>query len=239
MPSFAGVLTSILAAPSDDPPNPWFDWSFVRDNTNLILTAGREHVTLTLQTIVVGFLIALPLAVLASRVRWLSGPIIGLSGVLYTIPSLALFAVLVPFTGLSQLTVVIGLVLYALLILVRNILTGIQQVPDDVRDAAEGMGYGQFRMLLRVELPIALPSIMTGLRIATVSTIALVTVGVIVGYGGFGALIIQGFNNNFYRAEIVTGTLLCVGLALIADLLLVLATWLLAPWSRRRVGGAV
>ncbi len=227
MPSLPGIL----AASPDEAPNPWFSWSYVRDNADTILTAGREHVTLTAQTVIIGLVIAIPLALLASRVRWLSAPILGVSGLLYTIPSLALFGVLVPYTGTEQRTVLVGLVLYALLILVRNTLTGLQSVPDDVLDAAKGMGYGAARMFWRVELPIAVPAMMTGIRIATVSTIALVTVGVVIGHGGFGKLIIEGFNNNFYRAEIVTGTLACIGLALLADVLLAGLTRLLVPWS--------
>jgi osmoprotectant transport system permease protein len=227
-----------LAAPPDAAPNPWFDWSYVRDNADTILTAGQDHVILTVQTIVIGVLIALPLALLASRVSWLAGPILAVSGVLYTIPSLALFALLYPFVGLTRNLVLIGLVLYALLILVRNTLTGLRGVPDDVRDAARGMGYGPVRMFWRVELPIAVPAIMTGVRTATVSTIALVTVGVIIGYGGFGQLIFEGFNNNFHRAQIVTGTALCVALALVADLLLIAVTRLLVPWARGRAAVA-
>jgi osmoprotectant transport system permease protein len=226
-------LARVLAAPSDGVPNPWFDWPYVRDNADTILAAGREHVILTVQTIVIGFAIALPLALAASRVRWLAGPILALSGALYTIPSLALFGVTYAFIGYKpRLIVLIGLVLYALLILVRNILTGLRGVPEDVRDAARGMGYGPGRMFWRVELPIAVPAIMTGVRTATVSTIALVTVGVIIGSGGFGQLIIEGFNSNFHRAPIVAGTLLCVGLALIADVALILLTRLLVPWAR-------
>jgi osmoprotectant transport system permease protein len=228
----------MLAAPSAEAPNPWFSWSYVRDNSDTILTAGREHVTLTVQTVIIGLVIAVPLALLASRVRWLAGPILAGSSVLYTIPSLALFAVLTPYTGPDQDTVLIGLVLYALLILVRNTLTGLQGVPADVLDAAKGMGYGAARLFWRVELPIAVPSIMTGVRIATVSTIALVTVGVVIGSGGFGKLIIEGFANNFFRAEIVTGTLACVGLALLADLLLAGLTRALVPWSRQRGAAA-
>ncbi len=118
----------------------------------------------------------------------------------------------------------VGLVLYALLVLVRNILTGLEGVPPDVREAAQGMGYGRGRMLWRVELPVALPAIMAGVRVATVSTVALVTVGVIVGYGGLGGLILRGFQNNFYRAEIVTASVLTVALGLTFDVLLAGAT---------------
>jgi osmoprotectant transport system permease protein len=141
---------------------------------------------------------------------------------------------LAPFTGIGARTVLIGLVMYALLILVRNTLVGLDGVPLDVQEAARGMGYGRMRLLLGVELPIALPAIMTGVRLATVSTVALVTVGYVVGYGGLGQLILQGFNNNFYRAEITTASLLCVLLALVLDALLLVATRLLAPWARGR-----
>ena len=216
------------------PGNPWFSMRYLRDNSETILTALREHVTLTVLTIVIGFLFAMPLALIARRYRILATPILSVAGLLYTVPSLALFSILVPFTGLSQKTVVIGLVMYALLILIRNILTGLDGVPSEVRDAARGMGYSPTLMLLRVDLPIALPAIMAGIRIATVSTIALVTVGATVGYGGFGGLIINGFNNNFYRAEIATGALACVALALLADGLLLGVARLLSPWSRER-----
>lgn len=216
------------------PGNPWFSSRYLRDNSGTILTALREHVTLTVLTILIGFLIAMPLALLARRYRILATPILSVAGLLYTVPSLALFSILVPFTGLSQRTVIIGLVMYALLILIRNILTGLEGVPAEVRDAARGMGYSPALMLLRVDLPIALPAIMAGIRIATVSTIALVTVGATVGYGGFGALIINGFNNNFYRAEIATGALACVALALLADVLLLGIARVLSPWARSR-----
>jgi osmoprotectant transport system permease protein len=224
----------VLAA--EEPANPWFTWDYVRDNSGDLQNALQEHVVLTVETIAIGLLVAFPLAILAHRFRWLAGPVLGLSGVLYTIPSLALFAFLAPydFFGLSQRTVLTGLVLYALLILVRNILTGLEGVPADVREAAQGMGYGRARMLWRVEVPVALPAIMAGVRVATVSTVALVTVGVIVGYGGLGQLILRGFQNNFYRAEIVTASVLTVALGLSLDLLLAGATRMLTPWSRGR-----
>lgn len=216
----------------DEPVNPWLSWDYVESNSSDILTALQQHVTLTVETILLGLLVAVPLALAARRWRWLAGPILAGAGVLYTIPSLALFAFLAPFTGLRQRTVLLGLVLYALLVLVRNILIGLDEVPAEVREAAQGMGYGAGQMLWRIELPVALPAILTGVRIATVSTVALVTVGVIVGYGGLGGLILRGFANNFYRAEILTASLLTVALGLAADLVLAGLTWLLTPWSR-------
>ena len=221
----------VLAA--DAAPNPWFDVHYVIDNWDTILGYTAQHVRLTVGAVVLGALIALPLALLARRTRLLSGPVLSLSSIVYTIPSLAMFSFLAPFTGpLSATTVLIGLTLYTLVILVRNFLTGLQAVPADVREAARGMGYGSARLFVQVDLPLALPAFMAGLRIATVSTVALTTVGVITGNGGLGQLIVGGFNANFYRAEIVTGALGCVVLALVADLLLAGAQRLLTPWTR-------
>ena len=163
----------------------------------------------------------MPLAVVAYWFRPLTGPILAVSGVLYTIPSLALLAFVAPVLGpTNPASVLIALVLYALLLIVRNSLAGLNQVPAEVQDAATGMGYGRFGRLLRVDLPLALPGIVTGLRLATVSTVALVTVGAIIGNGGLGDLILGGFRNNFYKAQILTATLLCVLLALVLDLIL-------------------
>lgn len=221
-----------------DPGNPWFSWQYLRDNSEAILAALREHTALTAQTVLIATLVALPLAVLAYWFRPLTGPILALSGVLYTIPSLALFAFVAPYSGTGTRTVLIGLVLYALLLIIRNALTGLNQVPAEVREAARGMGYGRFAQLLRIDLPLALPGIFTGVRLATVSTVALVTVGVLVGHGGLGQLILGGFQSNFHRAAILTGTVLCLVLALALDLLLAGVGRLLTPWiARRRAGG--
>jgi osmoprotectant transport system permease protein len=226
--------TAVLA--QDEAPNPWFSGTYVSDNWHTIVGYLGEHVRLTVAAMLLGTLLALPLALLARRSRYLAGPVLGLSSVVYTIPSLAMFAFIFPFTGLSSTTVLIGLVAYSLVILVRNFLTGLQGVPDDVREAARGMGYGSVRMFLQVDLPLALPAFMAGLRIATVSTVALTTVGVLVGHGGLGQLIIGGFNANFYRAEIVTGAIGCVLLALVADVLLAGTERLVTPWARATRG---
>lgn len=225
-----GASHRLLAV--DEPSNPWFTWDYVRDNSGDLQTALQEHVVLTVETVLIGLVIAFPLAILAHRYRLLAAPVLATTGALYTVPSLALFAFLTPYTGLSQRTVLIGLVMYALLILVRNILAGLEGVPDDVREAAQGMGYSRSRMLWKIELPVALPAVMAGVRVATVSTVALVTVGVIVGYGGLGGLMLRGFQNNFYRAEIVTASVLTIALGLAFDVLLAMATRAVTPWSR-------
>jgi osmoprotectant transport system permease protein len=225
-----------LAAPADDGPgNPWFSWRYVHDNAGDILSALQDHAGLTARAVLIALVVAVPLAVVAYWVRPLTGPILALSGVLYTIPSLALLALLAPALGTTTDTaVLIALVLYALLVLVRNSLAGLTQVPGEVRDAALGMGYGRFGRLWRIELPLALPGIMTGLRLATVSTVALVTVGGIIGQGGLGDMILGGFRNNFYKAEIMTASILCVALALVLDLILAGVSRLLTPWTRER-----
>jgi osmoprotectant transport system permease protein len=225
-----------LAAPADDGPgNPWFSWRYVHDNAGDLLSALQYHAGLTARAVLIALIVAVPLAVLAYWIKPLTGPILALSGILYTIPSLALLALLAPAVGTTTDTsVLIALVLYALLVVVRNSLAGLTQVPAEVRDAALGMGYGRFGRLWRIELPLALPGIITGLRLATVSTVALVTVGGIIGRGGLGDMILGGFRNNFYKAEILTASILCVGLALVLDLILAGVGRLLTPWARER-----
>jgi osmoprotectant transport system permease protein len=220
------------AAPAAD--NPWFSWEYIRQNQDSLTAALQQHVTLTVSAVALAAAIGIPLAILAFRVPWLTGGILSATGVLYTIPSLGLFALIGPTFGLKQRTVLTGLVIYALLVIVRNALTGLRQVPNDVREAAAGMGYGRLGLLWRIELPLALPGILTGVRLATVSTVALVTVGFLIGFGGFGDIILLGFNSNFHRAPIVVGTMGCLGLALVFDLILLGLGRLLMPWTRGR-----
>lgn len=212
--------------------NEWFCLDYVRDRQDEIVDATVEHLLITISAVALGLLIAFPMALLARRVSRLESGVVGFSTGLYTVPSLALFPILVPFTGLSALTVVIGLALYCLTILVRALLDGLRAVPDDVRESATGMGYGPTRLLLRVELPLALPVVMGGLRVATVSTVALTTVGTLVSYGGLGDLINHGRQYDF-RAELVTAAVLCVVLAVLLDVVIVLAQRLLTPWTRQ------
>ncbi|WP_448061276.1 ABC transporter permease [Cellulomonas hominis] len=226
------LYTAANAAASTAAANPWLSWDYVRRNWGDISRALEQHTSLTVQSVAIALVVALPLAAAAHLRPRLAAPIIGTAGVLYTIPSLALFTVLVPWTGIGRTPVLIGLVVYALLVLVRNILVGLQGVDPAVRDAARGLGYGRARLLLTVELPNALPAVVTGVRLATVSTVALVTVGVVVGYGGLGNLMFRGFRNNKYHAEILTSTLLCLALALVLDLLIMLVGRLVTPWAR-------
>lgn len=214
------------------PANPWLSWDYVTANWGDISTAIGQHVGLTVQAVVVAVLLALPLALLAHARPRVAGSVLGLTGVLYTIPSLALFAVLYPMLRDRRTTVLVGLVAYALLVLVRNILVGLQGVDPAVTDAARGLGMGRLRLLLTVQLPNALPSVVVGLRLATVTTVALVTIGVVVGYGGLGQLMYRGFNSQ-YRAEILTATLLTLAIALAADLGLWAAGRMATPWARR------
>ncbi len=231
--SFLGALPTILADPSA-PSNPWFSWHYLQQNYDAILAALQYHAELTGETIVVAVLISLPLAVLAYWWRALAVPILWTANTLYIIPSLALVAFLAPFTGIgNKLTILIPVTLYALMLIIYNALTGLQRVPGDAIDAATGMGYGRFARLFKVELPLALPSIMTGVRLATVSTVALITVGVAAGQGGLGEIINSGLTTGFYKPPVVTGMVLCVALALVLDVILLGITKVITPWNRR------
>jgi osmoprotectant transport system permease protein len=211
--------------------NAWVCGKYLTTRRAIILSDLRQHIMLTVVAVSIGFLLSVPLTLLVRRFRRTEGAVIGLTSILYGIPSVALFAVLVPFTGLTATTVEIGLVTYTLVIFVRNTLAGLDAVPDDVRDAARGMGMGQTRMLLRVELPLALPAVVAGFRVATVSTVALVTVGALVGTGGLGQELNDAFS-SYFKAEALTASVLCVLLAVTADLLIVGVGRLLTPWRR-------
>jgi osmoprotectant transport system permease protein len=212
--------------------DPWVRWDWVSRHGDAIASALREHVELTAIAVGIGLAIAVPLALAARRWRVLERPVLSFTGGLYTVPSLALFALLVPLWGLSRLTAEVGLVGYTLLILVRNVIAGLDGVPDDVRDAARGMGYRPARQLVEVELPLALPVMFAGIRIAVVTTIGLVTVTGLIGQGGLGAFIVEGINRDF-RTPVVVGSVLSIALAVVADVLLAGALRLLTPWQRR------
>jgi osmoprotectant transport system permease protein len=208
------------------------DW--VRDNWGgVIQPALVEHVKLTVIAVVLGFAIALAAALLTHRYRLLERPFVTFSAVVYTIPSLALFQLLVPLTGLTVTTVEVALVGYTLLILYRNILEGLRGVPSEVLEAARGMGLTRRQTLWRVELPLAVPAMVAGLRVAVVSTIALATVAALVVPQGLGYPIFLALREAF-KTEIIVAGGLAVGMALVADGLLVLAQRALTPWARVR-----
>jgi osmoprotectant transport system permease protein len=208
------------------------DW--VRDNwAGVLQPALIEHVKLTVIAVAVGFVFALAAALATHRFRLAEKPFVVFSAVVYTIPSLALFQLLVPVTGLTVTTVEVALVGYTLLILYRNILEGLRGVPAEVLEAARGMGLTRRQTLWRVELPLAVPAIMAGLRVAVVSTIALATVAALVIPEGLGYPIFLALREAF-KTEIIVAGALAVGLALVADALLVLAERALTPWARAR-----
>ncbi len=212
--------------------NTWVDWSWVGDHGDDILARLREHATLTLWALLLGLVIAFPLALLSAGQRPMRAVVIGLTGVLYTIPSLAAFALLLPFTGLSRTTAIIPLATYTLLILIRNIFAGLDGVPVEVQDAAIGMGYSRMRKLFRVDLPLALPTIFAGIRIALVTVIGLIPVAALIGQGGLGQLMRDGFERDF-RTPLVVGVALTVALAVTADLLVLGIQRMVTPWTRR------
>ena len=209
------------------------NWAWISSNVGAIVDAALDHVVLTVLAIGVGFAISMVLALLIHRNRRFYSPISGITGLLYTIPSLALFGLLVPITGLSLLTAEIGLVSYTLLILTRHIVAGLDGVPRDIDEAAIGMGYDVSSRLLRVDLPLAIPLIVAGLRVATVTTIGLVMVTALIGEGGLGQLMLRGFNFRNYTAVYV-GAIVTVGLAVIADLALLTLGRIATPWTRLR-----
>jgi osmoprotectant transport system permease protein len=209
---------------------PLIRWDWVAGHLDEIGQRLVEHVELTVIAVGVGLVIAFALALLIIRRPRLEGPVTSVTGTLYTIPSLALFVLLIPYTGLSILTAEIGLVSYTLLILIRNIVSGIRGVPADAREAAIGMGYTPRQRLWRVEVPLAMAAIIAGVRIATISTIGLVTVTALIGQGGFGYFILIGIQRAF-STELLVGAVCSVALAIAADSLLVLLQRRLTPWT--------
>jgi len=225
-------VRAILAA------EPLVRWDWVRDHltrycSDCVPTRTWEHIQLTVLAVAIGLLISLPLGIYAYRHPRFYGPVTWVTGLLYTIPSLALFVSLIPFTGLTTTTAEIGLVSYTLLIPIRNIVAGLRGVPEDAKEAARGMGYTASQLLWRVEIPLAVPAIAAGIRIATVTTIGLVTVTALIGRGGEGHFILLGLR-EFFSTATVLGAVLSVILAILADVLLLGAQRLVTPWTRRR-----
>ena len=188
-----------------------------------------EHIELTLISVAIGFVIAFSLAIVAHRRRWLIPPVTQITGILYTLPSVALFFLLLPLTGRGKTTAVIALVAYTLLIIFRNVITGLEGVPAEARDAGRGMGLTPRQLLWRVELPLALPAIMAGLRIAVTTTVGLTALVFLAGAGGLGEAI---FADIQFRSNVVVAGGLCVLLAVVLDLLVLGVQKLMTPWTR-------
>jgi osmoprotectant transport system permease protein len=207
-----------------------------RNWSTVLWPALRQHIVLTLIAVSIGFAISTALALTAYRRGWFERPVLIVTSILYTIPSLALFELLepIPGLGLSRATAEVALVSYTLLIMFRNTLTGLREVPAEVRDAARGMGMGPMQSLLRVELPLALPAIVAGLRIATVTVISLATVAALIDNEGLGVPILTAISNEVFKTELIVAGGMAVALALAADGLLVLVQRWLTPWVRVR-----
>lgn len=216
---------------------PLLEPGWIPGRLDRVWEAVVEHLLLTGIAVGGGLLIATVLAGFILRWRILYGPVVAVTGVFYTIPSLALFALLVPFTGLTRTTASVALVSYTLLVLVRNIVVGIDGVPADVKEAALGMGYTRWRLLREVELPLALPAIIAGIRIATVTIVGLVTVTALIGLGGLGSLILDGVRRGIlFPTPVVVGTVLSAVLAAVLDLCFLTIQRALTPWAARGEG---
>jgi osmoprotectant transport system permease protein len=219
---------------------PLVDWSWIADHLGDIAFRTAQHLWLAAIAVAVGFLIAFALSLAVVRLPRLYGPVTGISGILYTIPSLAMFAALVPLTGLSILTAEIPLILYTLLIFIRNIVAGFESVPQEVLESADGMGFTRGRRLRSIELPLAVPLIVTGLRLASVSTIGLVMIVSLIGdnFGGLGLFIKEGIQ-TFFPTKVYVGAVLSLVLAFAADAAFVGLERVLTPWARTRARSAV
>ncbi|MEZ5112274.1 MAG: ABC transporter permease [Nocardioidaceae bacterium] len=212
--------------------NEWICGEYLLTRRTELADATMQHLGIVLASVVLGLVIALPLAWLSRRYPRLEAILLGSTTAIYTIPSLALFSLLVPLSGLTVQTVVLGLGLYSLTILVRAILDGLRAVPPEVVESARGVGHSDGALLLKVQVPLALPTVMAGLRVAVVSAVALTTVGAILDAGGLGGMLLDGQRTNF-KAQVLATSVLCVLLALALDLVLVLIERLLTPWVRR------
>jgi osmoprotectant transport system permease protein len=203
--------------------------SWIADNLDRYWEPLGQHIVLTLVSVALGFLIASALALVAHRRRGLVGPIVNVTGILYTIPSVAAFFLLLPLTGRGTDTAIIALTAYTLLILFRNMIDGLDSVPEDSRDAGRGMGLTSRQLLWRVEIPLALPAILAGLRVATTTTVGLAALAFFAGAGGLGDVI---QDNLAFKSDVVMASLFCVLLAAVLDGLILLAQRALTPWSR-------
>ena len=202
---------------------------WIAENFDRYVAPFFQHVFLTLVSVAIGFAIAFALALVAHRRRWLVAPVVQVTGILYTLPSVAVFFLLLPITGRGNTTAIIALVAYTLLILFRNVITGLDGVPDEARDAGRGMGFTERQLLWRVELPLALPEIFAGLRIAVTSTVGLAALAFLAGAGGLGDAL---FDDYSFRSNVLVAGGLCVVLAAALDLAVLGVQRLLTPWAR-------
>jgi osmoprotectant transport system permease protein len=216
--------------------NHWFCRSWVHDHWgDTLQPALVQHIYLTLIAVGIGFAISFLLAVLAFRFRFLAGPLGAAGDIVYCLPSIALFTILLPITGITVTTIVIPLIAYTLFVLFPNILGGLRGVPPDVLESARGMGLTRSQTFLQVELPLAVPAIMAGVRVATVATIAIATIAADLIHYGLGAPIFDALNQpDIFRTELLAAGALAILLALIADALLALLQRALTPWNRVR-----
>jgi osmoprotectant transport system permease protein len=205
--------------------------NWLQENLNTVLAALGEHVRISFAALALGLVLAIPIALAAHRWPAVYGPLLALTQVIYSIPSIALFVLLISFVGLGPVPVVIGLALYSLVILLRNVVEGLRAVGGDVRESADAMGYSWWRKLVEVEFPLAAPALVAGLRLAAVSTISLVSVGALIGTGGLGQLFIHGFQID-NPIEVWIGIVATLLLALVVDLAIVAVGRVLAPWLR-------
>ena len=202
---------------------------WIKDHIGDYMSPLLRHLELTVVSVVAGFVIAFALALVAHRRRWLVAPVTGVTGVMYTIPSLALFAILLPITGFGFVTAVVALTSYNLLVIFRNVMAGLDNVPDAAKDAATGMGMTDRQRLWQVELPLAIPEIVAGVRVATTTTVGLAALAFVAGAGGLGQQIILDQN---FKSNIVTASVLCILLAAALDLLILFGERLALPWRR-------
>lgn len=225
------IVSAVLDPAADE--EPLIRWDWIGGHVGLLTEHVVIHLRLALLPILFGLALAVPLGILCRRWGWLYPPTLTAANVLYAIPSLALFMVFIQYVGITERTVIFPLTLYTLSVLVPNVVDGLGAVPEPVRQAATAMGFGTLRRLVQVELPIAVPVVVAGVRVAAVSSISLVSVGQLIGQGGLGYDIIRGFQLDF-PTQIIAGTLLIVILALATDAILVGLQRLLTPWTRGR-----
>lgn len=212
-------------------------WSWIPSNASLIWQLTWANIQLGVLPALLGLVVSVPLGILCARWRLVYPPLLSVANALYSLPSLALFIVLIPYTGLGDTTVIIPLTLFSLSVLLPNVVDGLRSVPQPVRQAAVAMGFGPVRRLVQVELPIAVPLVIAGLRVATVSSISLASLGQLIGVSSLGYLFVDGYQRNF-PTEIIVGITLVIVLALVCDLVLVMARRLLTPWLRGPGPGA-